>query len=402
MQPAPPDALSRSILSDWLEEGGPLDRRISASARAQRWSPAVSHAVWAQTDAVARFGLAVCAERWPEAWARWDRPESAMGALRRLSWSQLRAGVDAHARAAASGRPVPVVGGPADWARAHGVPVWWVAPLHAAWGDALPAFLEAQRRRPPLWVRLTRPDAAASLAAEGFSVRPDGSGAAVVVGSRPIHGTAAWRAGAMEVQDRASQEVGAQVPIAPGDRVWDACAGEGGKAMQLAARLGGRGALLATDVSASKLALLARRAARAGLQNVRVHAWDARERLPLPREAPRGFAAVLVDAPCSSSGTWRRNPDARWTVGPDRLAELPAVQGALLEAAAYAVAPGGALVYATCSWLDAEDDGVVADFLAHHPGWRRVGGGRFGAPVHDSDTLFAAVLRAPVSGQSAP
>jgi hypothetical protein len=189
------------------------------------------------TDAVARFGLAVCAERWPEAWACWDRPESAMGALRRLSWSQLRAGVDAHARAAASGRPVPVVGGPADWARAHGVPVWWVAPLHAAWGDALPAFLEAQRRRPPLWVRLTRPDAAASLAAEGFSVRPDGSGAAVVVGSRPIHGTAAWRAGAMEVQDRASLEVGAQVPIAPGDRVWDACAGEGGTAIADCSRM---------------------------------------------------------------------------------------------------------------------------------------------------------------------
>src|SRR5262249_47367256 len=145
--------------------------------------------------------------------------------------------------------------------------------------------------------------------------------------------------------------------------VVDACAGAGGKTLALGAALGGKGRIVAFDVDEKKLAELRRRARRAGLANVQ--AVSVAEGVP-----PTLAARVLVDAPCSGLGVLRRNPEARWRLTPDEIGAFPARQLALLESYAPLVEPGGRLVYATCTFLRAEDEGVVEAFLARHDSFR--------------------------------
>lgn len=282
----------------------------------------------------------------------------------------------------------------------HGLDPAWEAPLRAraaasGWDDAtLHAFIAAQDTRPPMWLRLNHVDKRERVLAElaeSYDVEYDGD-ALAVIGPRGIYDLASWRDGDFEIQDRASQAVGRLLAPKPGENVWDACAGGGGKTIQLAALMQGRGSVHASDIRVRKLDEVARRAKKAGLHNVRTFAWQGELPPPLPREAEKrgGFDAVLVDAPCSASGTWRRNPDARNRYA--ALGDLPTLQRTLLANAAVTVRPGGRLCYATCSFRVEENEDVVAAFLAEHPQFTLVQQGVHGCPALDADTMFVALL----------
>ena len=213
--------------------------------------------------------------------------------------------------------------------------------------------------------------------------------------------------GSVEVQDEGSQILGFLMQPRQGEFVVDFCAGAGGKTLQLGAMMRSTGRLYALDVAEKRLMRLRPRVARAGLSNVHpiliAHERDAR----LKRLAGKADR-VLVDAPCSGLGTLRRNPDLKWRQTPAAIDEMVLRQQAILEAAAKLVRPGGRLVYATCSLLGEENDGVVDAFLAAHPGFVSVSAEdilarqgiapdtgerlRLSPVTHGTDGFFAAVL----------
>lgn len=290
----------------------------------------------------------------------------------------------------------------------HGIPPWHAPAVRKraarSGEDWLARWLPMQARRPPLWLRVAEPRNAAvvrdMLAADGLrAVLQDGA-ALAMIGATPVFRSRAWREGRIEIQDLASQRVGDAAPAGPGQVVWDACAGSGGKTLHLWARLEGRGAIHASDSSPSRLKELRKRLARVDGRNVRIWPWNGAAPVPLPAEvtARRGFDMVLVDAPCSGSGTWRRRPDARLRSVASAIPRWASQQREILDAAATAVKAGGALVYATCSaWVEENED-TVAAFLAGHAGWTCERSGLVGAPDLDADTLFVATLRRGAAG----
>jgi 16S rRNA (cytosine967-C5)-methyltransferase len=174
--------------------------------------------------------------------------------------------------------------------------------------------------------------------------------------------------GWFEVQDSGSQLACAALAVRPGEAVVDLCAGAGGKTLALAAGIDNRGALLACDTDRGRLSRLPPRAERAGAI-VETRLLDPGRELAALDDWRERADAVLVDAPCSGSGTWRRNPEARWRLDETGLERLTALQRHVLELAAPLVKPGGRLVYVTCSLLDEEGADQAAAFLAAHPGW---------------------------------
>lgn len=211
-------------------------------------------------------------------------------------------------------------------------------------------------------------------------------------------------AGMLEPQDAGSQAVTLATGAAPGMTVLDLCAGAGGKTLALAAMMANRGRIVAADVDRGRLSRLSPRAAKAGVTIAETLLMNPAQEAA----AIAGVAAdvVLVDAPCSGTGTWRRNPEARWRLTPARIERFAATQQRLLGIGAQAVRPGGALVHVVCSLLDEEGAGQVDAFLATHPGWvaeplslplgRPHGAGLRLTPAHDGcDGFFVARLRAP-------
>jgi 16S rRNA (cytosine967-C5)-methyltransferase len=180
----------------------------------------------------------------------------------------------------------------------------------------------------------------------------------------------AYLAGAIEVQDTGSQLACLAVGARPGETVIDLCAGAGGKTLALAAAMDGRGELMAADVDRARLSRLTPRAERAGAAGIRTVLLDPGRELEGLAEWQRKADAVLIDAPCSGTGTWRRNPEARWRLTAEQLARLTALQARLLDLAAGLVSPAGRLIYVTCSLLDEEGADQVEAFLARHSGWR--------------------------------
>lgn len=222
----------------------------------------------------------------------------------------------------------------------------------------------------------------------------------------PVEASPLFAAGAFEVQDAGSQWMALAAGAAPGMHVIDLCAGGGGKTLALAAAMAGQGSILACDVDRPRLSRLLPRAARAGVTIATTRLLDpGREAEALADQ--RGMAdLVLIDAPCSGTGTWRRNPEARWRLTPERLARVAATQAHLIEVGAALVRPGGVLVHIVCSVLDAEGADPVARFLAAHPDWAAVppslpvgtprGAGIRLTPHADStDGFFVAKMRAP-------
>ncbi|MFH1706639.1 MAG: RsmB/NOP family class I SAM-dependent RNA methyltransferase [Planctomycetota bacterium] len=261
-------------------------------------------------------------------------------------------------------------------------------------------FLSRIHTRPPLWLRLIKPEhwpeIQKELIAAVFQVVRDGDGDAVSVkGVKSFHTVDAYQKGWVEVQDRASQAIVDMVPLTPGQFVWDACTGAGGKAVALAARLKNTGAVYASDVRGWKLEDLRKRAKRAELNNIRTFTADATAPQDWGVQIHKhgGFDHVLVDAPCTGTGTWRRNPDSRWRMTPAFMSEMTALQERLIDAGAKAVRGGGTLLYATCSWLVDENEAIVDKFLARTPGWTIENMSMHGAPQIDADTMFGALLR---------
>ena len=177
----------------------------------------------------------------------------------------------------------------------------------------------------------------------------------------PLSGLAAFKDGLVEVQDEGSQLAALLVDARPGMRVVDFCAGAGGKTLALAAAMENRGKLVACDISAWRLERAGQRLRRAGASNVERRAL-ASERDQWVKRHARSFDRVLVDAPCLGVGTWRRNPDAKWRVAPEDLAELAAAPARDPASAARLVKPGGRLVYVTCSLLREENEAQAERF----------------------------------------
>ena len=185
-------------------------------------------------------------------------------------------------------------------------------------------------------------------------------------------------------------------------RVCDLCAGAGGKTLALAMAMNNRGQIVACDNAAARLEGAGRRLRRAGVHNVERHLLVPGDRWAKRRAG--SFDRVLVDAPCTGTGTWRRNPDARLRLRPEDLDELVVKQATLLDLAARLVKPGGRLVYATCSVLNEENGEQVDRFLARTTGFTALDLGGLGAPVRDgrlaltprrdgTDGFFAAAFR---------
>lgn len=286
----------------------------------------------------------------------------------------------------------------------QGIPLWFAEPLErrasrSSWkAPELQGFLAAQAKQPPLWLRLNhlerREDVLSELAEHGLDAVAQGV-AIQVHAARNLQSLRMFQSGAVEIQDWASQEIGHAVAAKPGELVWDACAGAGGKTVQLASALAGKGIVYASDVRPRQLEETRRRVARAGYDMVRTLVWDGGE---LPAFGPevaeqQGFDRVLVDAPCSSSGVWRRNPDARFRVSAEGLPEFQKLQLRLLRNAAVAVRAGGRLIYGTCSWLVAENEELIERFLVAQPGFELERMALHGSPVVDADTMFSAVMR---------
>lgn len=284
------------------------------------------------------------------------------------------------------------------------VPQWLISELSPLIGrEEWPTLIE----RAPLDLRVNvaratnkamlerfREAAPTSLSPWGLRLPPD---------SR-IDDTTEFLAGLIEVQDEGSQLIALACDPQPGQRILDLCAGAGGKALAIAAAAPGA-VILASDSNRARLAKLPPRAERAG-------AAIGTRLLNTPNELEdlqdwRGAAdLVLVDAPCSGSGTWRRTPEARWRLSPERLDRLIALQQRLLGIAAELVRPGGSLVYAVCSLLAREGGGQIDAFLGQHSSWmvqdtlngigRSDGVGRLLTPAHDgTDGFFVARLTKP-------
>lgn len=174
----------------------------------------------------------------------------------------------------------------------------------------------------------------------------------------------AFEDGLFVLQDAGSQRIAPFLGAQPGERVLDACSGEGGKTLHLSNLMSGKGRILATDIEPRKLEVLKQRAAGADAQNIAVRPVTG----GLPSELAGTFDRVLIDAPCTGTGVLRRQPETKWRLTPESVADRVALQAGILDSAAFAAKPGGVVVYATCSLLSEENEGQVARFLARHPG----------------------------------
>lgn len=252
-------------------------------------------------------------------------------------------------------------------AQAGAAPEWLSAMLRASGID--PATLID---RAPLDLRVNRlkttPERVLADLAEARSTPHAPDGVRLPTGTN-VDQLSSYREGLIEVQDEGSQIVGLAVAARPGERIVDLCAGAGGKTLALAASMDNQGELLACDTDRARLSRLMPRARRAGATVVQTRLLDPGREADALADWNDAADAVLVDAPCSGTGTWRRNPEARWRLNPARLARLVETQRHVLWIAAPLVRPGGTLVYVVCSLLDREGPEQVDAFLAAHPGW---------------------------------
>lgn len=251
------------------------------------------------------------------------------------------------------------------------LPRWLARAFEAS--DLGEAEQAALLERAPLDVRVN------TLKANPVSVAAAISGATALAGlpaglrapaDTSIEQLPAYEDGQIEVQDAGSQLVSLAAGAGRGQHVIDLCAGGGGKTLALAAAMENEGSILACDIDRARLSRLMPRAQRAGVTIARTRLLNPGQELAMLADQQGQADLVLVDAPCSGTGTWRRNPEARWRLTPQRLERYAATQAGLLDIAAGLVRPGGALVHVVCSLLDAEGAGQAEAFLARHPGWK--------------------------------
>lgn len=288
-------------------------------------------------------------------------------------------------------------------AAAGGVAPQWLEARLAASGLASEE-VQALLERAPLDVRVNT----LKVGRDSIELPEEGEALAVPNGLRFPHGTRveqweAYREGLIEIQDCGSQLACTALAAKPGEVVIDLCAGAGGKTLALAAAMENRGVLVASDSDRVRLSRLGPRAERAGAVVAETLLLDpGKERQALADWLGKADA-VLVDAPCSGSGTWRRNPEARWRIDEEQLSRIVRLQSYLLDLAVDCVKPGGRIGFVTCSLLDEEGPNQIDTFLTRHPGWsavnpglplgRECGKGVRLTPYHDgTDGFFVAVL----------
>lgn len=300
----------------------------------------------------------------------------------------------------------PAVIDPAEPAAPAGIaPAWIVSRLKdgldavamAALLDRAPLDLRVNR------VRATREQMLAEFpGAEETRLSPDGLR---LSGTSAIDRHPRILDGSVEVQDEGSQLVSGAARAGGSMLIVDLCAGAGGKTLAMAAAAPGA-RIVACDTDRARLSRLAPRAARAGITHVETRLLDPGREVERLADLTAQADVVLVDAPCSGTGTWRRNPEARWRLTPARLEALVALQRRLITIGASLVRPGGALVYIVCSLLPEEGQKAIDAFLAEHPGWRAdeplggvgdpAGAGRRLHPAtHGTDGFFVARLVRP-------
>lgn len=245
-------------------------------------------------------------------------------------------------------------------------PVWLERKLAASGIDQAdwPALLD----RAPLDLRLNPLRGTAELPEPGEAL-PTPLGLRFSAGT-PVEQWEAFKAGQIEVQDAGSQMACHAVEARPGELVIDLCAGAGGKTLALAAAMENTGQLLACDVDRSRLSRLAPRAERAGVAIIAERLLNPNREAEVLADLIGKADAVLVDAPCSGTGTWRRNPEARWRLSPAELQRVTAIQSRLLDLAATLVRPGGRLIFVTCSLLDEEGVDQARQFQTRYPDWQ--------------------------------
>ena len=298
---------------------------------------------------------------------------AALSALDGRSLRQLTPGIgveEAEWLAALRARPEPEL----DFAEQCDFPDWLIDSLRTQLGDAdILCLARALNQAAPLDLRvnslLAKPEEVlASLAADGIAATPCAySPVGLRLGGKPaLQKHALFLSGAVEVQDEGSQLLCFLLAPKRSELVVDFCAGAGGKTLALGAMMRSSGRLYAFDIAEKRLAKMKPRLARAGLSNVHPVRIAGENDSHVKRLAGK-IDRVLVDAPCSGLGTLRRNPDLKWRQSPQSVAELTRKQAAILASAARLVKPGGRLVYATCSILRAENEDIVAGFLAAHP-----------------------------------
>lgn len=252
-------------------------------------------------------------------------------------------------------------------------PLWAEEALHRALGPDFVREMEAMMLPAPLDIRVnalvaTRDKVLGQFKAEGLKAEAGNICPwAIRVEGRPaLSRHPLFEGGAIEFQDEGSQCIALLTGVKPGEQVVDFCAGAGGKTLALGAMMNNKGRIVALDVLGGRLRRAKERFRRAGLHNIETREMTSERDKWVKRHANH-FDAVLVDAPCSGTGTWRRDPDKRWRqLGPG-LSELVPLQGNILDSACRLVKPGGRLVYATCSLLPEENEDRVQSFLAAHP-----------------------------------
>lgn len=293
-------------------------------------------------------------------------------------------------------------------------PPQWESRLRAFFGDDFKVEMAAMLGAAPLDLRVNtrladRTEAKAALAADGIetdltAISPWGlrcRGKAYLSESR------VFRDGLIEIQDEGSQLIAYVTGVKPGMQVLDYCAGAGGKTLALAAAMKNKGRIVAMDIAEGRLEKARPRFRRAGVADIiEVRALSDEKNRKWLRRQKESFDVVLVDVPCTGTGTWRRNPDMRWRNYGPGLDELLETQADILERVTRAVKVGGRLVYATCSLLPDENEHQVEKFLAHHLEFERLPLDRLwedgkapGTPYmrltphrHDTDGFFAAAL----------
>ncbi len=282
------------------------------------------------------------------------------------------------------------VGAPPTGAAACDLPDWLMEEFRASLGSEGEAAGMALRQRAPVMLRVnlrrnSREDAVHALAKDDITstAHPIAKTAICVTeGARKLARSRAYLEGLVELQDGSGQSAMERIDLSGVASVLDYCAGGGGKSLALAARTDAR--IFAHDIDPARMQDLPDRAARCGVQITQIATSF------LTGSAP--FDIVLCDAPCSGSGTWRRTPEAKWRLTPERLMELTQIQSQILQDAAALVAPGGRLVYATCSLLAAENEARIDHFLGTVPGWTRCDLRRF--DVSDGgDGFFVTQMR---------
>ncbi len=279
---------------------------------------------------------------------------------------------------------------PETEAERYDFPDWLWAIWQQNLGVQAVAAAQVLQKRGPVTLRVnlrrgTLVQAQALLSEDGITTMPVGNvncALQVIENERRVHISKAYTKGFVELQDLASQEAMAAINLHKGARVLDYCAGGGGKSLAIADMYDCK--VFAHDISAARTADIGPRAARAGVDITLLQTAD------LPKEMP--FNVLIVDAPCSGSGTWRRAPEAKWALSESKLNYYSMLQGDIIADASRYVDHRGCLVYATCSVFEAENGDVIKNFLRNNQGWSEVAA-RQRIPDDSGDGFYYAILK---------